>query len=173
MKCLVTTALALALGCASGCAAGNYRTISFSSDMTPGDLAHYREKAAASEKEPLERFIGGIPFLFLPLILTSQECIADRIASNEFHYHFEDSLLFLILVAGRATTANFDQDGRNLSYNSRRSVLGGLLSSETGHRLLKDNTYGPTGSFSLIWGLFGTERTITGRSWRIFWIPIV
>lgn len=170
MKCFVT---ALVVFCASGCASGDYRSISFSSDMTPGDLAHYQAKATASSKERIEDYVAGLPFLFLPVIMARQECVADKVAENEYHYHFEDSYFFLLLVAGRVTTANFDRDGRNLSYDSRRSLLLGLFSSEAGHRLLKDNTLLPTSAFSLLWGLFGTERTASGRTWRIFWFPIV
>ena len=164
---------ALAICCAWGCARGDYRSISFSSDMTPGDLAHYRAKAVESSKEKIEDYVGGLPLFVLPVILVRQECVADKVAENEYHYHFEDSFLFLLVVAGRATTANFDPNGRNLLYDSRRSLLLGLLSSGTGHRLLKDNTSAPTSAFSILWGLFGTERTVSGRSWRIFWIPIV
>jgi hypothetical protein len=171
MKVLVT--LSLSLGSIAGCASGDYRVISFSSDMTPGDLAHYRAKAGASKKESIEDFIGGMPFLFLPLILVREECVADKTPENEFHYHFENTFLFLLFVARSVTVANFDPNGKNLSYDSRRSLLLGLFASESGRRLLKDNTYAPTSAFSLLWGLFATERTVTGRSWRFFWIPIV
>ncbi|HET6204067.1 MAG TPA: hypothetical protein VFI25_14850 [Planctomycetota bacterium] len=162
---------ALAAGCSTG---GDFRRISFSSDLTPGDLAHFRAKAErAGEGGEIVDASVGLPLLFFPLISRSREGTADRVGPDRWHFHFEDDngIGFFLLRASR--TANFDEEGRNLSYRRSLALLFGVLDSATGHARRADGTYAATSAFSLLWGAFSTERTPVGRSWTILWFPIV
>jgi hypothetical protein len=97
----------------------------------------------------------------------------DRVAGTTGHFHVEDALLTLFVVTQSIETANFAEDGRNLTYESRNHVLLGLVSFSSGHRIRNTGAYGRTSSFSFLWGLFGMERTLHGRTWKVFWFPIV
>ena len=160
-----------------GCATGDYRRISLSADLAPGDLAHFQEIAErrkdSLEGKPIEDFIAGIPFLFAPVFLRTHETGVDRVPGTTGHFHVEDAFLTLFVLTQSIETANFGADGRNLTYESRNHLLLGLVSFSSGHRLRNTGTYGRTSSFSFFWGLFGMERTLHGRTWKVFWFPIV
>lgn len=160
-----------------GCATGDYRRISLSADMAPGDLAHFQKivewNKDSPDGKPIEDFVGGIPFLFAPIFLRTHETSLDSVAGTTGHFHVEDAFLTLLVLTQSIETANFAEDGQNLTYETRSNVLLGLASFSSGHRLRKNGAYGRTSSFSFFWGLFGMERTLHGRTWRVFWFPIV
>jgi hypothetical protein len=168
LSLLLPAALA---ACSTG---GDIRRISLSADLTPGDLAHYREKAEAQgDDRKIEDSTVGIPALFLPLVSRSRETHADRIGEGTWHFHVEeDSGIGMILVR-LSRTANFDEKGRSVSYRRGVSLALGVLDTATGHQRREDGAYAATSAFSLLWGAFSTERTPFGRSWTFLWFPIV
>jgi len=163
--------LPLLAACSTG---GSFRRISLSSDLAPGALATFKAKAErAGEGGEIEDATIGFPSLFLPLVVRNHETHADRVAPDKWHFHVEDDVgLGFVLLRGRGT-ANFDEEGRNLTYRRGVSLLFGILDSATGHERRTDGAYAATSAFSLLWGALSTERTPHGRSWTILWFPIV
>src|SRR5262245_36863709 len=157
--------------CSTG---GDVRRISLSSDLTPGDLAHYREKAEERGADrKLEDWTFGMPFLFLPLFARSRETHADRVGEGSWHFHFEEDSGIGLVLLRMNRTANFDEKGRSVSYRRGVSLALGVLDTSSGHQRRTDGSYAATSAFSLLWGLFSTERTPFGRSWTFLWFPIV
>jgi hypothetical protein len=162
--------LALLPACVRG---GELRRITLSEDLSPGDVAYFREKAGSTGDSKIEDVAVGIPFLFLPLVSRSRETHANSVGEGRLHYHVEDDRGLGMFVLRASATANFDEEGRNLTYRRSVSLPFGVLSSATGHARAADGSAVPTSAFSLLWGFFSTERTPFGRSWTIFWFPIV
>ncbi|MCI0586426.1 MAG: hypothetical protein L0323_06265 [Planctomycetes bacterium] len=157
--------------CSTG---GDVRRISLSSDLTPGDLAHYREKAEAQgDDRKIEDWALGMPTLFLPLVSRARETHADRVGEGTWHFHVEEDSGIGMIVLRLSRTANFDEKGRSVSYRRGISLALGILDTATGHQRREDGAYAATSAFSLLWGAFSTERTPFGRSWTILWFPIV
>ena len=169
------SALLLA-GCKSG---GDYREITFSADLTPGDVAHYcEERGSLNSSAKLEDVTIGFPLFFVPAVLLHREAEADPVIPDapidceRYHYHFEEFSAFLLFLAQAGATANFDQHGRNLSWQKERGFLLYLISSSVGQQRREDGTLADTSSFSILWGLFSTARTAHGRNRTIFWFPM-
>ncbi len=153
---------------------GDVRRISLSSDLTPGDLAHYREKAEAQgDDRKIEDWTFGMPALFLPLVSRARETYADRVGEGTWHFHVEEDSGIGMIVLRLGRTANFDEKGRSVSYRRAISLVFGILDTATGHQRREDGAYAATSAFSLLWGAFSTERTPFGRSWTFLWFPIV
>lgn len=159
----------------AACSVGEpVRRVSLSGDLTPGDLAHYKAKAkGAGDDGKIEDWTFAIPALFLPLVTRSRETHADRVEEGGWHLHFEEDNGIGMIVLRLSRTANFDDQGRNLSYRRGISLALGVLDSSVGHQRRGDGAYAPTSAFSLLWGAFSTERTPFGRSWTFLWFPIV
>jgi len=158
-------------GCARG---GDFREISFTADLTPGDLAHYCKSAPGK----LEDASVGIPFIFLPVLYVHRESTADVVAPDapsdcdRYHYHFEQTSAFAVLLAVFQSTANFDQAGKNLSWVAESAFLFNMIRSSVGQRFRADGTRADTKSFSIFWGLYSTAQTAYGHHWSNFWFPI-
>ncbi len=151
---------------------GEFRRISFSDDLTSADVAHYRAQAekGSGDTTQLEDYSVGLPWW--PWIWRVREGDAARDEGGEFQYHFEDDWGLVLWVVGTNATANYDGDGRNLSWRKGQTLLLGSISNSSGEAVV-DGERRPTSAFQLLWGLFGTERTTRGRTWRLLWIPIV
>jgi len=149
---------------------GNLRRISFSSDMSGSDLAHYGTRAAedGDAHVRLERFTTGLPWWLL--VWRIRESYADRARGGDYHYHFEDDWGLLIFLVRIGATARFDPEGHNVAWSQSQSLLLGAVSNANGETIV-DGKRRATRSFRLLWGLFATERTARGHSWRILWIP--
>jgi len=157
-----------------GCIRGTgLRRVALSEDLAPGDLAYFRAKAEACGGGLIEDFGVGIPFLFLPLLSRTRETHADAVRENRYHFHVEDDRGVGMFLLRTSATADYDEDGRNLSYRRSVSLPFGVLSTATGHAHRVGGGTAPTSAFSLLWGFLSTERTPFGRSWTIFWFPFV
>jgi len=162
--------LPLVLAAAACGTSGDFRRISFSSDLSSADLAHYRAEAEASgsSQVTLEDYSTGLPFW--PAIWRDREGAAARAGDEGYHYHFEDDFGLALWLINTHATANFDPDGTNSAWDSGQSLLVGAVKNSSGERIVNGARV-PTSEFRLLWGLFGTSRTTEGRNWRFLWIP--
>lgn len=162
------------MGLGSGCGIGEYRKIYLSADLTGADLAYFRQAAEEKPSNRVEGFLGGFPLLFLPVVLLrSHDVTVTRKAAQLESFHVEDFSGFLLATATSREIANFDSEGRSLSYESRSVFLFGLISLSSGHRaLVGQPVHARTGSFSLFWGLLGRESGPYQSNWQVCWIPI-
>ena len=160
------TALVLCTGCVSG----DFRRISLDTDMTPGDLAHYRKEAGSIGGE-IESFYAGIPLAIAPVLHRTREAVADDIGEGVFHYHFEDDFGIALLVYQDRDTSNFDAEGKLVSYHNNKLFAAGVVSFASGRAPLEEGGLTRTHGFSILWGLFEYRRHANGKTWRLLWLP--
>jgi hypothetical protein len=161
--------LAAAFLC-SGCVFGDPgRAFDRSQDMVPGDLAHFRAKAAGDGGSIVDHTVA-FPVFFLPLVLSVEEAEADRIAADTYNYHFEETYALGLVLGYRNEVAKFDEKGRNLTWHeSRRLLLGLLTSSERNTRRLDDGSRLETSSYRFLTGIYGVQREGRKSRHRLLW----
>jgi hypothetical protein len=168
MRRIVSLGLSLVVaGCGTS---GDFRRISFSSDMTSSDLAHYRTQAArfGGNRAQLEDYSTGLPFW--PVVWKVREGWSAPDEQSRYQYHFEDDWGLLLWAVTTSGTANFDHLGQNTGWSEGQGLLLNAISNQSGEAMV-DGARVPTSSFRLLWGLFEIRKNARGSSWRLFWIP--
>lgn len=167
LLCCAAGVSLLSAGCGTS---GNIRRISFSSDLTSADLAHYetRAKQHGASSAQLEDYSTGLPFW--PFVWRAREGWSSPDAQSRYQYHFENDWGLLLWAVTTHATANFDETGHNTGWSEGQGLLLGAVANESGEAVVGTERV-PTSKFRLLWGLFEIEKTARGSSWRLFWIP--
>jgi hypothetical protein len=146
------------------------RSFDLSEDMVPGDLAHYQKRAEERDGGTIRDHAVALPFVLLPVLFASEDGEADLVRDAGYHYHFEERSALLLWLLNSHEVGKFDQEGRNLSWDYRHSVLFGLLTNSTrASRRDADGGSRQTSEYRLLLGFYGLERDGPASRHRLLW----
>ena len=148
--------LLLSAGCIS---CDSTRDVDFTRDLSAGDVAYFKNCIPRDDGGEVLDCSVGIPFLFLPLLASIEEGSADAVAEEEYEFHFEDHYYVGFVITRKAETSKYDDDGRLLSWRSRRSLLAGLLYGVEENKRRTDDGYVTETETGWLFGLLVNHKT--------------